>query len=64
MNQETSFQDFFVKSFSELNFTNGVNTLDIIIVLLVTFLMGMFIFYIYKPPFKVSSIHKVIIFLS
>jgi uncharacterized membrane protein YhiD involved in acid resistance len=52
MDKENNFQDFFIKSFSELNFTNGVNTWDIVIVLLVTFIMGMFIFYMYKQTFQ------------
>ena len=52
MEKESSFQDVFIKSFAELNFTNGLSTLDIITVLSVTFIMGMFIFYMYKQTFQ------------
>jgi uncharacterized membrane protein YhiD involved in acid resistance len=52
MDKESSFQDFFIKSFSQLNFTDGITSGDIITVLIITFLMGMFIFYIYKVTFQ------------
>jgi len=52
MDKENGFQELFIKSFSELNFTNGINSIDIVIVLFVTFLMGMFVFYMYKLTFQ------------
>ncbi len=52
MDQTVGFQDIVKKSFANLNFTSALSLSDIIIVLLVTFLMGMFIFYIYKMTFQ------------
>jgi len=46
------FDDIIKKSFAHMDFTSGLDTMDIIVVLFTTFLMGMFIFYIYKKTFQ------------
>jgi len=47
-----SFQDLIKKSYTQLNFSSTLSTSDIAIVLFVTFLIGMFIFYVYKKTFQ------------
>ena len=46
------FEDIIKKSFANMDFSSGLGTMDIIVVLLSTFLMGMFIFYIYRKTFQ------------
>jgi len=52
MDQAVGFQDIVKKSFSNLDFASALSISDIIIVLISTFLIGMFIFYIYKKTFQ------------
>jgi uncharacterized membrane protein YhiD involved in acid resistance len=52
MEKAVGFEDIIKKNFANIDFSSGLNTLDIIVVLLSTFLMGMFIFYIYKKTFQ------------
>jgi len=47
-----SFEDIIKNSFTNMDFSSSLTTLDIIVILLSTFLMGMFIFYIYKKTFQ------------
>lgn len=46
------FEDIIKKSFVNMDFSSGLGTMDIIAILFSTFLMGMFIFYIYKKTFQ------------
>jgi uncharacterized membrane protein YhiD involved in acid resistance len=52
MNKAVGFQDIIKKSFSNLEFTSTLSISDIGIVLLITFVTGMFIFYIYRKTFQ------------
>jgi len=52
MNQAVGFQDIVKKSFVNLEFTSTLSVSDIAIVLFITFLTGMFVFYIYKKTFQ------------
>ena len=52
MNQTLNFKDIIKKSFTEMSFTSTLSLSDILIVLALTFLMGMFIFYIYRKFFQ------------
>jgi len=52
MNQAVGFQDIVKKSFSNLDFSSTLSISDIGVVLFMTFLIGMFIFYIYKKTFQ------------
>lgn len=45
-------QELFKETFTNVGFANGLNTWDILSVLLVTFLMGIFIFFIYRRTFQ------------
>jgi len=47
-----SFQDMLKKSFTQLDFSSTLTVSDIAIVLFMTLLLGMFIFYIYKKTFQ------------
>jgi len=52
MEKTLGFEDIIKKSFANMDFSSGLGTLDIIVVLLSTFLMGMFIFYVYRKTFQ------------
>jgi len=52
METQTGFQDVIKKSFSNIDFASTLSISDITAILLITFLMGMFIFYIYKKTFQ------------
>ena len=52
MNDLTAFSDLLKKSVLEASYVSSLNTSDIIINLFVTFLIGIFIFYIYKKTFQ------------
>ena len=52
MNNTLSFQDIIKKSFQSIDFSSSLTTSDIALVLVVTFLCGLFIFYIYRKTFQ------------
>jgi|APSaa5957512535_1039671.scaffolds.fasta_scaffold54305_3 uncharacterized membrane protein YhiD involved in acid resistance len=52
MDEQINFQDVVKKSFSSIDFASTLSVSDIVAILLITFLMGMFIFYIYKQTFQ------------
>ena len=52
MNEMTNFKDVIKKSFLDTNFVNSLNSSDIFINLVVTFCIGLFIFFIYKKTFQ------------
>jgi len=52
MNEMSKLQELFKETFTNVGFANGLNTWDILSVLLVTFLMGIFIFFIYRRTFQ------------
>lgn len=52
MNDIDKLHELLHKSFSDVGFAKGMSTLDVLSVLLITFLMGLFIFYVYKKTFQ------------
>jgi len=52
MNEMVGFKDIVKKSLIETNFVNSLDSSDIVITLGFTFLIGIFIFYIYKKTFQ------------
>ncbi len=52
MNELTAFKDLLKNSVLEANYVSSLNSSDIFINLSVTFLIGIFIFYIYKKTFQ------------
>jgi uncharacterized membrane protein YhiD involved in acid resistance len=52
MDQSVAFKDVIKKSLFEMDFTNSLSIGEIVGVLTLTFLMGMFIFYVYKKTFQ------------
>jgi uncharacterized membrane protein YhiD involved in acid resistance len=50
--EAVNFKDIIKKSFTQLNFSSTLSISDIAIVLFVTLLIGMFIFYTYKKTFQ------------
>lgn len=52
MNSQINFQDFFKNQYLDVEFTNNLSVGDILAVLTLSLLLGLFIFYIYKKTFK------------
>lgn len=52
MNELINFKDIIKKSMMDTNFVNALNSSDIVVNLLFTFIIGMFIFYMYKKTFQ------------
>jgi len=52
MEQTVGFQDIVKKSFAQMEFSSALSVGDIIVTLTATFIMGMFIFVIYKKTFQ------------
>lgn len=52
MNETTNIKDVIKKSFIDQNFVNTLSSSDIFINLTVTFIIGLFIFYMYKKTFQ------------
>jgi len=52
MNNSLGFQDIIKKSFQNIDFSSSLTISDIALVLLITLLCGLFIFYIYKKTFQ------------
>ncbi|MDC1328949.1 DUF4956 domain-containing protein [Pseudomonadales bacterium] len=52
MNEATNIKDVIKQSFLDENFVNTLNSSDIFINLMVTFIIGLFIFFIYKKTFQ------------
>ena len=52
MEQSVGFADVIKKSLFEMDFTNSLSFGEIVSVLALTFLMGMFIFFVYKKTFQ------------
>lgn len=52
MDQSIQFQDIIKSSYFDMDFTSALNIGEILTVLTLTFLMGMYIFYIYKKTFQ------------
>jgi len=52
MNEVTNFKDIIKKGFLDTNFVNTLNSSDIFINLAATFIIGIFIFFIYKKTFQ------------
>jgi uncharacterized membrane protein YhiD involved in acid resistance len=52
MDQSLQFQDVIKSSFFEMDFTSALSIGEILLVLTLTFLMGLYIFYIYKKTFQ------------
>ncbi len=53
MEQTVAFKDVIKKSMFEMDFTNSLSIGEIIGVLTLTFLMGVFIFFVYRKTFHV-----------
>jgi len=52
MSNQLNFQDFFKNRYLDLEFTNNLAISDILFILSITFVLGLFIFYIYKTTFR------------
>ena len=52
MNSQLNFQDFFKNQYLDVEFTNNLSIADILVVLILSLILGLFIFYIYKKTFK------------
>ena len=52
MNETTNFIDIIKKGFLDTNFVNTLNSSDILINLTASFIIGIFIFFIYKKTFQ------------
>ena len=52
MNSQINFQDFFKNQYLDVEFTNNLSVGDILAVLTLSLLLGLFIFFIYKKTFK------------
>lgn len=52
MNEATNIKDVIKQSFLDENFVNTLNSSDIFINLMATFIIGLFIFFIYKKTFQ------------
>jgi len=52
MNETLGFTDVLRKSFTSIDFSSTLTLIDILLILLITFFMGLFIFYIYKRTFR------------
>ena len=52
MKEVTNFQDVIKQGFMETNFVNALNSSDVFINLTMTFIIGIFIFFIYKKTFQ------------
>ena len=52
MNETLGFTDVLRKSFTSIDFSSTLTLIDILLILLITFFMGLFIFYVYKRTFR------------
>lgn len=52
MGEMVNFTDMIKKSVLNTNYVNALNSSDIVVNLLITFIIGMFIFYMYKKTFQ------------
>jgi uncharacterized membrane protein YhiD involved in acid resistance len=52
MENTVGFQDIIKKSVANMEFANSLSVANIVLILLVTFVTGMFIFYVYKKTFQ------------